>query len=220
MIRSLATGVLAITFGAFLRAAPKPPKVHDAKLDPLLHAVEERYNHARTLSVRFTESYVAGTRAKRTESGTLELRKPGRMRWDYTSPEGKMFLSDGKRFYLYTPTTQRVEVSSMRDTEDLHAPLAFLLGKLEFYKEFSGFELHGEGSDLWIAAEPNSPVLPYSKVEFLVTPESRIRRMRVTEDDLSVLDFTFEDEKVNPPLNPDLFVFHMPAGAELEDNTR
>jgi outer membrane lipoprotein carrier protein len=220
VIRPFSIGVLALACAAHLFAASKVAKVRDAKLDPILHSVEEHYNRARTLSVSFTESYLAGSRTKRTESGTLDLRKPGRMRWNYTSPAGKMFLSDGKRFYLYTPSTQRVEVSSVHDTEDLHAPLAFLLGKLEFYKEFSGFELHGEGSDLWIAAEPNSPYLPYSKVEFLVTPESRIRRMRVTEDDLSVLDFTFEEEKVNPPLNQELFVFHLPAGAELEDNTR
>lgn len=131
-----------------------------------------------------------------------------------------MFLSDGKRFYLYTPGTQRVEVTSVRDSEDLHAPLAFLLGHLNFYKEFSGFELHGEADDLWIAAEPNSPNLPYSQVEFLITPESRIKRMRITEDDLSILDFTFSDEKINPALGLDMFVFHLPHGAEIEDNSR
>ena len=38
---------------------------------------------------------------------------------------------------------------------------------------------------MWMAAEPNSPALPYSQVEFLITPESRIRRMRITQDDLS-----------------------------------
>ncbi len=196
------------------------PKLKDAKLDTLLHAVEGRYNRARTLSVQFTESYVSGQRTRQTESGVLELQKPGRMRWDYSSPPGKMFLSDGRNLYLFTPATQRVEKSSMRDTDDLHAPLAFLLGKLNFYKEFSGFEIHGEGADMWVAAEPNSATLPYSKVEFLITPESRIRRMRITEDDLSVLDFTFADEKVNPRLNPDLFVFHLPPGAEFEDNSR
>ena len=217
MIRSSALVALLI-LGANPGVAA--PKVRDAKLDPLLHGVEQRYNHARTLSIHFTESYVSGTRTKQTESGTLELRKPGRMRWNYADPPGKLFLSDGKRFYLYTPTTQRVEVSSFRDTADMHAPLAFLLGNLNFYKEFSGFSLHGEGDDTWIGAEPNSPNLPYTQVEFLVTPESRIRRLRVTQDDLSVLDFAFGDEKLNPPLHPDRFVFHLPAGAELEDTSQ
>ncbi len=195
-------------------------KVRDAKLDALLHGVEQRYNHARTLSLHFTERYVSGSRTRQTETGTLALRKPGRMRWDYSSPAGKVFLSDSKHFYLYTPATQRVEKTPVRDSDDLHAPLAFLLGNLNFYKEFSGFSLQADGADLWIAAEPNSATLPYSKVEFLVTPESRIRRLRVTQDDLSVLDFTFEDEQVNPPLGPEMFVFHLPAGAEIEDSSQ
>lgn len=208
----------ALLCGAALLSAA--PKIRDAKLDPLLHAVELRYNHAQTLSLRFTESYISGTRTRQTESGTLALRKPGRMRWEYSSPPGKLFLADGKHFYLYTPTTQRVEKSTIRDSEDLHAPLAFLLGHLNFYKEFSGFESRGEGDDLWVGAEPNSATLPYTKVEFLVTPDARIRRMRVTQDDLSVLDFTFDQEKLNPPLSPDLFVFHLPSGAEMEDTSQ
>jgi outer membrane lipoprotein carrier protein len=142
------------------------------------------------------------------------------MRWDYTSPAGKLFLSDGKRFYLYTPDTKKVQVTSARDVEDMHAPLAFLLGKLNFYKEFSGFELRGDGPDTWIETESNSATLPYSKVEFLVTPDSRIRRLRITEDDLSILDFTFDDEKRNPPLDAARFVFQMPKGAEIEDATQ
>lgn len=192
----------------------------DPKLDFVLHAVEQRYNGARTLRLKFTESYEAGKRVRQTESGILELRKPGRMRWDYTTPAGKMFLSDSKHFFLYTPGTARVEVTSVRDTEDLHAPLAFLLGKLNFYKEFNDFELHGEGTDTWITAEPTNPALPYSRVEFLVTPESRIRRLRVTEDDLSILDFQFEDEQLNAPIDAARFIFHTPPGAEIEDSSR
>jgi outer membrane lipoprotein carrier protein len=210
---------LAIASLAFGRpSAPKPQR--DPRLDTVLHAVEKRYNSAHTLTAKFTESYISGDKVRQTESGTLTLRKPGRMRWDYSSPAGKMFLSDGKRFYLYTPTTQRVEVTAATDTEDMHAPLAFLLGKLNFYKEFSGFELRGEGPDLWIDVDPNSPALPYSKVGFLVTPDSRIKRLRVTEDDLSVLDFTFDNEVLNARLDPGQFIFKLPAGAALEDNTR
>jgi outer membrane lipoprotein carrier protein len=210
---------LTLTFCAFALSAPPKP-VHDPKLDFVLHAIEHRYNSAHSLRLKFTENYDTGNRVRQTESGMLELRKPGRMRWDYTSPAGKMFLSDGKHFFLYNPGTARVEVSSVRDTEDMHAPLAFLLGKLDFYKEFSGFDLHGEGNDTWIAAEPTNATLPYSKVEFLVTPDSRIRRLRVTQDDLSVLDFQFEDEQLNAPVDPSRFVFRAPPGAEIEDSTR
>ncbi len=75
----------------------------------LLKGVEQRYNRAKTLQVHFVESYSVQGRARKSESGELTLRKPGRMRWDYTSPSGKLFVSDGKDVYLYTPEAHRVE---------------------------------------------------------------------------------------------------------------
>jgi outer membrane lipoprotein carrier protein len=149
------------------------------------------------------------------ESGVLTLRKPGRMRWDYTSPAGKLFVSDGKDVYLYLPDSHRVEHSKFKESEDLRAPLAFLLGKLNFYKEFRKFDLHSEGEDQWIGAEPNSENLPYSRVEFLIAPDARIRRLRVIGQDHSVMDFSFDQEKLNVPLDAKLFSFRPPAGSEL-----
>ena len=75
----------------------------------MLKAVEARYNHAQTLQVGFHEAYTGPGQPRRMESGTLLLRKPGRMRWDYTSPEGKLFVSDGKFLWLYTPSNRQVE---------------------------------------------------------------------------------------------------------------
>ena len=78
----------------------------DASLDALLKGVETRYNKAKTLQVLFHEDYTPPGRAKRSESGTLLLRKPGKMRWDYDQPKGKLFVSDGKYLWLYTPAGQ------------------------------------------------------------------------------------------------------------------
>ncbi len=137
------------------------------------------------------------------------------MRWDYISPPGKLFVSDGKSVYLYTPDSNRVEHSKLKQSEDMRAPLAFLLGKLNFYKEFRKFELRREGSETWIIAEPTSENLPYTRVEFLVAPNAQIKRLKVIGQDLSVLDFTFEKESVNPSLEAGLFAFHVPPGAEM-----
>jgi outer membrane lipoprotein-sorting protein len=68
-----------------------------------------------------------------------------------------------------------------------------------------------------ITAEPKTENLPYSQVEFLVAPDSRIREVKVTGFDHSVLDFTFESEKVDPSLDAKLFQFQMPPGAHLEE---
>ena len=188
----------------------------DARLDGVLHEVEQRYNRARTLQVLFKEEYIPPGRARRTESGLLLLRKPGRMRWDYSEPKGKLFVSDGKFLWLYTPADHRATKMKMQESDDMRAPLAFLLGRLHFSQEFRNLEARPEASDLRVIAEPKTENLPYSKVEFVVTPENRIREVRVTGFDQSILDFTFDAEKVNPALDSKLFNFQPPPGTELE----
>jgi len=191
-------------------------------LDPLLHSIESRYNRAQSLKLDFSETYVgSGPAPGHTESGVLYLRKPGRMRWDYTAPDAKLFLSDGKDVYLYTPAERRAEKSRLKESEDMRAPLAFLLGKLDFAKEFTSFETRPEGADTWISALPRNPNLAYKKVEFLAAADGEIRRVRVTGQDQSKLEFAFSNEQLNAPVAPGLFVFHPPAGVEVhEEDTR
>ena len=90
----------------------------DPLLDQALKGLQDRYNHAKTLQISFNETYTVQGRPHQSESGTLTLRKPGRMRWDYTTPPGKLFLSDGKDVYLYTPDAKRVEKMRLRESED------------------------------------------------------------------------------------------------------
>ncbi|HLK48211.1 MAG TPA: outer membrane lipoprotein carrier protein LolA [Bryobacteraceae bacterium] len=189
----------------------------DAQLEHLLKNVETRYNKAKTLQVLFTEHYTPPRSASRTESGTLLLRKPGRMRWDYTQPQGKLFVGDGKYLWLYTPADNRVEKMKVQESEDMRAPLAFLLGKLNFDKEFRNLQAKPEGAATRITAEPKTENLPYSQVEFVVASDYSIREVKVTGFDHSLLDFVFSEEKVDPSLEAKLFQFQMPPGAHLEE---
>jgi outer membrane lipoprotein carrier protein len=147
------------------------------------------------------------------------LRKPGRMRWDYSQPKGKLFISDGKFMWMYTPAENRAEKMKLQESDDMRAPLAFLLGKLNFEKEFRNLQARpeGAGAGTRITAEPKTANLPYSAVEFVVTTENRIREVKVTGFDNSILDFTFEEESLDPPLDGKLFQFQAPPGAEVVD---
>jgi len=131
------------------------------ELTRILKGVQDRYNHAKTLQVSFNETYTVQGRPRQTESGTLTLRKPGRMRWDYSTPAGKLFVSDGKDVFLYTPEGKRVEKMKLKESEDMRAPLAFLLGKLDFLKEFRDFDMKPEGTGFVITAKAKSDKLPY-----------------------------------------------------------
>jgi outer membrane lipoprotein carrier protein len=184
-------------------------------LDALLKSVQSRYNHAQSLRLDFSETYAGLHRPVQNDSGVLYLRKPGRMRWEYNAPPGKLFLSDGKEVYLYTLGEHRAEKSKLKESEDMRAPLAFLLGKLDFAKEFKSFETRPEGADTWIVAQPKSANLAYSKVEFLATPMGEIRRVIVTGQDQSKLEFTFSNQQLNAAVSPELFTFHAPPGVEV-----
>jgi outer membrane lipoprotein carrier protein len=187
----------------------------DAPLDDLLHGIETRYNHAQALQVLFKLDYTPAGRPHRTESGVLMLRKPGRMRWDYSQPKGKLFIGDGKKLWIYTPDDNRAEEIPMKESDDMRAPLAFLLGKLNFRKEFQNFRSASENGATRIMAEPKGESLPYSAVEFLVSADHVIREVKVTGYDKSIMDFTFDQERMDPKLDDKLFRFQPPAGAEV-----
>ena len=90
-----------------------------------------------------------GSGPQRTEAGELSLRKPGRMRWQYDSPKGKLFVSDGKQVYLYTPATNRVEKMKVRESDDMRTPLAFLLGKFDFWRDFPAVRRRGRRGPIY-----------------------------------------------------------------------
>jgi outer membrane lipoprotein carrier protein len=182
-----------------------------------LKGVEDRYNRIQTLQVNFTES-IAQQGRKRTEKGELFLRKPGKMRWQYTSPAGKLFVSDGK--FIYTLSENRAEKFSFKETDDMRAPLGFLLGRLNFQEDFGKFLAKADGANALITAIPKSDKMPYTEVTFLVSPDSVIHWLSVKGQDGSVMEFTFENEKKNPAIADSMFKFVPPPGVEFVDSSR
>lgn len=185
--------------------------------DPIIKKVQDRYNGAHTLSVHFVENYSILGHPRPAESGTLSLRKQGKMRWDYARPEGKLFISDGKEVYLYTAADNRVEKVPLKDTDDMRAPLAFLLGRLDMRKEFRDFETREGDGGIWLDASAKTDRLPYQKVEMLIAQDGSIEKLNVVGRDQSLLTYTFTDEKINVPLSERLFHFQIPPGAEVVD---
>jgi outer membrane lipoprotein carrier protein len=193
-------------------AASAPPSA-----DAVIKQVEARYNNAQTLSVHFEESYSLLGRKRPPESGILSLRKRGKMRWDYTRPQGKLFISDGKTIFLYTSGDNRVEKVPVRDTEDMRAPLGFLLGKLDMKKEFRDFQVHDQPDGTVLTASARNDRLPYKTVEMLIAADGSIRQLQVAGRDESLLSYAFRDEKLNVTLDDSIFHFTIPPGAEVVD---
>ena len=206
---------IAPTLSVFL-ALSVPAEAAD--VSRVLKGLEDRYNGSQTLQLSFTETYNQRGRA-RVEKGELYLRKPGKMRWQYTAPTGKLFVSDGKFIYSYTPQDGRAEKMKLKEADDMRAPLAFLLGRLRFADDFREYRSHPEGDGLFITAIPKSDKLPYTEVSFLAMPDFSIRRLEVKAQDNSVLEFAFENEKRNPAIPETLFEFKPPPGVEYVDSS-
>jgi outer membrane lipoprotein carrier protein len=188
----------------------------DTAINRILKGVEERYNHAQTLEVAFAETYT-DRKHKHTEKGELFLRKPGRMRWEYSMPAGKLFGSDGKFAYSYFPDENRFDKMSLKGSEDMRAPLAFLLGKLQFESDFRDFRAQADGPSTFITAIPKSDKLPYTEATFLIDPNFTIRWLNVKGQDGSQLEWAFSAEKLNPSIAETMFKFKPPLGVIYSD---
>src|SRR5262245_53484206 len=103
-------------------------------------AVDERYNELKSLKAAFVEIYQSPG-ISRTESGTVWLKKPGRMRWEYAVPKQKLFLTDSENAYFYVPGERQARRSSLRNIDDIRSPLRFLLGKTKLEKDLEALSL-------------------------------------------------------------------------------
>ena len=195
------------------------PNVH-----VVAEAVDAHYNGLRSLQAEFTEIYQAsGT--ERTESGTLWLKKPGKMRWEYRSPEEKLFVGDGKDAWLYLPVDRQARKSSMRKLGDLRSPLAFLLGKAKLEKELHGLSFAPDVAawkpeDVVLRGVPRGMEDRVRQVLLEITPQHQIARIMIHGVDDSITEYRFSDLKENIVVGDGQFHFSAPAGTEVvEDET-
>lgn len=186
-------------------------------LQTVLRSVEERYNRPKTMQFLFQQTYGGPGRMTRVESGELTLAKPGKMRWNYTIPSGKVFLVDGTHVWFYSPTAGRVERTKAKESSDLRAPLAFLMGRLEFQRDFREFRYRVENGEYHIVAKPKSEKAPYNEVEFIVATDFAIRELSVTGQDKSTMKFRFTSEQANQKFPAGQFAFKAPDGVPIVD---
>ncbi|HEX6823544.1 MAG TPA: outer membrane lipoprotein chaperone LolA [Candidatus Sulfotelmatobacter sp.] len=215
-MRSLTTSLVAL----LLSLAAASAQGGDVKA--IASAVDAHYNHLRTLQAEFTELY-RGSGMERTESGTLWLKKPGKMRWQYRSPKEKLFVSDGKTAWLYVPEDRQARKSSAKKLEDLRSPLAFLLGKTKLEKELRGLSLAPDieplgSGDSVLRGVPKGLEDQISEIVLEVTPDNRIARLVMHEVDGASTEYRFSDQQEDVNIQDARFGFKPPAETEIMEN--
>jgi outer membrane lipoprotein carrier protein len=193
-----------------------------SELDQAINGLQSKYNKISTLSADFAQVHTSRDQRERRESGHLLLKKPGKMKWNYTAPEEKQFISDGKWLYEYVPAEKAVTRSSIKETGDLRAPFAFLLGQGNLRSEFRRIEFAKEspvkaGNKVLRMIPKHLQDFDELRVEF--DPETfQLERLSIIESDGDRSDFIFSNVKENISAPSAQFAFKAPPGVEVRDN--
>jgi outer membrane lipoprotein carrier protein len=211
--------VLSWVLASGLALMPAPAANPAVDVPAIARAVDDHYNHLKTLQTEFTESY-RGAGVERTESGSLWLKKPGKMRWEYRSPKEKVFLSDGKDAWFYLPDDRQVRRTSVKKLDDLRSPLGFLLGKTRLEKELDGLSLAPDVAPLTtgntvLRGVPKAMADRIREVMLEITPDHRISRIQFEEADESVTEYRFSQQQENAAIPDQRFKFTAPPGVEV-----
>jgi outer membrane lipoprotein carrier protein len=183
---------------------------------PVLAArIDHRYNALRSLEVHFVQTY-AGMGMNRREEGVLLLKKPGRMRWTYTQPDGKLFILDGHNGYFYSPGDTEVQRVPVKQLDDLRSPLRLLLGHTELMKELNNVAISPEADGSFtLTGIPRGLEKRVTSFSVTVSADGEIRSMRVEETDGIINTFRFSGEATNVPAPDTSFVFDPPPGVKI-----
>jgi outer membrane lipoprotein carrier protein len=193
----------------------------DLTAPELAQALQKKYDGVKDFSADFTHTYEGGVlRKKITERGRLLVKKPGRMRWDYTSPEEKVFVSDGAKMYSYIPQDKQVIVATVPPEDEASTPTLFLAGKGNLTRDFTpsltetppGLSAAGRALKL----VPKARQEDYDWLILVVDPGTlEIRGLVTTDAQGGQSGFSFTNLKQNIGLADKEFAFKIPRGVDV-----
>ncbi|HXJ15601.1 MAG TPA: outer membrane lipoprotein carrier protein LolA [Candidatus Polarisedimenticolia bacterium] len=200
-----------------------------------VHELEARYRGAQTLKAAFFERYTDGKGGVVAESGTVYFSRPGRMRWEYESPERKLFLVDGKNVWFYVPADGTASRAKLKESSDWRTPFALLAGKADLARlcreiqiADPSAEMAGEHSDARVP--PGDTLLrciPRGELDgagdstreilFEADPQARLVRVLIREQGNVETEFRFGNWQENIAIPEVKFHFQPPPGVAVVD---
>jgi outer membrane lipoprotein carrier protein len=220
---------LALASAVFTFASVSEPASQQSSdsAKSLARLLEEHYRQPRTLQAVFLERYSEGQKQERVESGTVYFRRPGQMRWEYDSPEKKLFLVDGKTTWFYVPYDHTVTKAPVKESSDWRTPLALLTGKADLSRLCSQIDLINQsgipsGHAVLRCLPKQSKNLSegneYTEVLLEVdTSSGELARIDVRQPGGIELEYRFGNWQSDIPLAGDFFHFQVPVGVAIVD---
>ena len=200
-----------------LPAAAQQPSVSARELAA---AIQAHYDQVEDFRANFTHIYEGGVlRRKATEQGRVAIQKPGRMRWTYTTPEEKVFVSDGRKMYSYVPADRQVYVTTIPQDDQATTPALFLSGKGDLTRDFTAERVTVEGAAEGTVALKLSPKEPEREYEWLILVVDQdtyeLQRLVTADRQGGTSTFVFSDLKENAGIPAQEFVFSIPRGVDV-----
>jgi outer membrane lipoprotein carrier protein len=204
---------MLVSVGLVAQAAPS------STAEQFAARVQQRYDTIKDFEANFVQAYEGGVlRTKTTERGTVAIKRPGRMRWIYTKPERKEFVSDGARIYSYLPADKQVIVSPMPSGQAT-TPALFLTGQGHLVRDFTVSFGTFPGAASTTTALKLVPKRSDPDVEWLIlVVDSRslqLRQLEASDKQGGRSTFTFSNLKENRGLSDKLFEFRIPRGVDV-----
>jgi outer membrane lipoprotein carrier protein len=188
-------------------------------LGEVVAKLQQQQNTTATMVAHFTQTaYSKALNQYQKAEGTVYIKKPGMMRWDYAPPEEQLFVINDETFWWYTPHTKQVIKKRTETAFDSPLPLAFLNGMGELAQNFNIQFATGEHPPGGYALElvPKKPQVNLKKMVLLVDEEQFYIRQVVMYDfydNVTTLDFS--QHKINTPIADELFEFEVPLGVQV-----
>jgi outer membrane lipoprotein carrier protein len=202
-------------------ASQLAPRAADSTAPELAAALQHKYDGIKDFSADFAHMYEGGVLRKQiTERGHLLVKKPGKMRWDYTTPETKQFVSDGVKMYSYIPQDKQVVVAAVPPDEEAPTPTLFLAGKGNVTRDFTpslvdvppGMPAGSRALKLI----PRAKQRDYDWLVLVLDPGSlAIRGLLTVDAQGGKSTFSFTNLKENVGLADKEFAFKIPRGVDV-----
>ena len=216
MLRVMLT-VLLLSPAALLSQSRPAPEI-------LARSLQQRYAGIKDFSADFVHTYRGGVlRTQTTERGRVLVKKPGRMRWTYTVPEKKEFVSDGARIYSHIPADRQVIQRTLPPDDQASTPALFLAGKGDIARDFTA--AYADGSAAGAAMLKLTPRRPEPEYEYLIVAVDpatlQIRALTTHDRQGGDSTLTFNNLKENQGISDKEFAFHIPRGVDVitDDST-
>ena len=183
--------------------------------------VQAFYAQTKDFSAGFRQhyTYVAIGRVEESE-GVVQVKKPGRVRWDYAKPDRRTLYIEDRTLWIWRPDDQEAQVKRDFGGEQLSSAFTFLWGKGNLLKDFSPRGVPApedlpKGDALELTPIKAMPGI--DKLLFVVARDGQVLASVVTNSQGDINQIVFTDAKIDQGLSDSLFHFAPPKGAYVQE---